>query len=286
MNLQLSRPLVFFDLETTGVSVSKDRIVEISLVKLFEDGHRESLTYRVCPTQLRGDGMPIKTEVGEEIPMPIPADSTKVHHITDEDVASCPTFTQLAPTVINYIRGCDLAGYNSNHFDIPMLQEELIRAGQDYDLLQESKMVDIYVIFQKHTPRSLSACYMHYCGKSLENAHSASADTEATYEVLMAQLEQHDDVPTTVDRLHQYTTRQTIADLAGHLVLDDNKDVVFNFGRHKGKRLKEVFATDTGYYGWLMNSDFPLYTKKVVKNIFNEYQMEQKLKQLTNKYNK
>lgn len=258
MKLQLTRPLVFFDLETTGVNVSTDRIVEISMVKLFPDGHKESLTYRVNPE------------------MHIPEASTAVHHITDADVQDCPTFRELAPTVVGYIRDCDLAGYNSNHFDVPMLQEELLRVGQDYDLKKESKFVDAFVIFQKHTPRNLTAAYRHYCDKELEGAHGANADTEATYEVLMAQLDRHADVPTQVDALSAYTQQQEWADLAGKLGMSADGEPTFNFGKNKGRTLAEVFAEDGGYFSWFMQGDFPLYTKRICQQVMDRIKAQRK----------
>lgn len=254
MKLKLERPLVFFDLETTGVDISKDRIVEISMVKLFPDSHKESKTYRVNPE------------------MHIPEGASEVHHIYDEDVAGCPTFRDLAAEVIAFIAGCDLAGYNSNHFDVPMLQEELIRVGQDIDLKKEARFVDAFVIFQKHTPRNLTAAYMHYCGKVLEGAHGANADTEATYEVLMAQLEKHSDVPDTVDALSDYTCQQQWADLAGKLGVNEQGEPTFNFGKNKGRTLRDVFSAEggSGYYSWFMDGDFPLYTKRICKEVMDE----------------
>lgn len=258
MKLQLNRPLVFFDLETTGVNVGTDRIVEISLVKLFPDSHKESLTWRVNPE------------------MHIPEGASAVHHILDEDVQDCPTFRQLAPQVLDYIRNCDLAGYNSNHFDVPMLQEELLRAGVEYDLKQECRFVDAFVIFQKHTPRNLTAAYMHYCGKELEGAHGANADTEATYEVLMAQIETHSDVPHDVESLAAYTTQQQWADLAGKLGVDNEGRPTVNFGKYKGQALIEIFKNDPGYYSWLMQGDFPLYTKRICTQVMDELKSERK----------
>lgn len=258
MKLQLDRPLVFFDLETTGVNIGVDRIVEISLVKLFPDGHKESLTYRVNPE------------------MHIPEGASEVHHIYDEDVKDCPTFGELADKVIDYISDCDLAGYNSNHFDVPELQEELLRVGKDYDLREHSRFVDAFVIFQKHTPRTLTAAYMHYCGKELEGAHGANADTEATLEVLTAQLDRHSDVPTTIPELSAYTQQQQWADLAGKLGLSADGKPTFNFGKNKGRTLEEVFTTDSGYYSWFMQGDFPLYTKRICTEVMNGIKSQRK----------
>lgn len=253
MKLQLNRPLVFFDLETTGINVGVDRIVEISMVKLFPDSHKESLTYRVNPE------------------MPIPAGASEVHHIYDEDVKDCPTFGELAPTVLDYILDCDLAGYNSNHFDVPMLQDELLRVGVDYDLREHSRFVDAFVIFQKHTPRNLTAAYKYYCDKDLIGAHGANADTEATYEVLMAQLERHHDVPLTVNELADYTQQQQWADLAGKLGVNEQGKPTFNFGKNKGRTLEEVFGEEggSGYYSWFMQGDFPMYTKQICKQVMD-----------------
>lgn len=261
MRLQLLRPLVFFDLETTGVNISTDRIVEISLVKQLPDGCTESKTWRVKPVSVMLDA---EGNVLRETVMSIPAASTAVHHITDEDVAHCRTFHELAPEVLAFIKDCDLAGYNSNHFDVPMLQEELLRNGFSIDLRKEHHFVDAFVIFQKHTPRTLTAAYKHYCGKDLEDAHSANADTEATREVLLRQMEVHPDVPTTIEALEQYTTMQQYADMAGRLAYDADGRIVFNFGKHKGRSVREVFRAEGSYYSWMMDGDFPLYTKQII----------------------
>lgn len=273
MRLTLSRPLVFFDLETTGVNISNDRIVEISLVKQYPNGCSESKTWRVKPvTVMFGpDGEVLREDI-----KPIPAESTNVHHITDEDVADCPTFRELAPEILAFIQDCDLAGYNSNHFDVPMLQEELLRNRFNIDLRKDHRFIDAFVIFQKHTPRTLVAAYKHYCGKDLEDAHSANADTEATREVLLKQVEIHKDVPTTVEALEQYTTMQSFADLAGRLCYNEQNEVCFNFGKHKGKSVREVFKQEGSYYTWMMDGDFPLYTKQIITNIMQEVRDERK----------
>lgn len=258
MTLQLQRPLVFFDLETTGVNVATDRIVEISLVKHFPDSHKESITWRVNPG------------------MHIPEGASAVHHILDEDVEDMPSFKDLAPAVLDYIRGCDLAGYNSNHFDVPLLQEELLRVGQDYDLREHHHFVDAFVIFQKHTPRTLSAAYQHYCHKELEGAHGANADTEATREVLLAQLACHSDVPNTVEALEEYTTQQKTADLAGRIGYNEQGEEIFLFGQHKGETLHTVFQADTSYNSWIQNKDFPRYTKRVCQRVVDRLKEERK----------
>lgn len=266
MKLQLTRPLVFFDLETTGVNITADRIVEISMLKMLPSGECEPCrTLRVKPTRLTSEGRPELDADGKEIQMHIPEGASTVHHIYDEDLVNEPTFTELAPQVIEFIRGCDLAGYNSNHFDVPMLQEEFLHAGQDYDLRMESKFIDAFVIFQKHTPRNLTAAYMHYCGKNLEDAHSADADTKATQEVFMKQMEQHADLPASVEALADYTAQQQTADLAGRIAVDDKGRYVINFGKYKGQLIVDVFTHDSGYYSWLMSGDFPLYTKRIFR---------------------
>lgn len=267
MKLALTRPLVFFDLETTGVDIANDRIVEISMVKLYPDEHTETYTQRVNPE------------------MHIPEGASNIHHIYDEDVRHCPRFYEIASEVLGFIADCDMAGYNSNHFDVPMLQEELLRANsahpevvaQRVDLNEGRRFVDAFVIFQKHTPRNLTAAYAHYCGKELgDAAHGANADTEATREVLMAQLERHGDVPTTIDALADYTTQQRNADLAGKLGYNEKGEVTFNFGKYKGKTLREIFSSreGSGYYGWLMNGDFPMYTKLIIDREWNALRLE------------
>ena len=276
MILQLERPLVFFDLETTGVNISLDRIVEISMIKLLPDGSRSSCTYRLRPTMVDSNGGLLFDEQGLEITMHIPDEASAVHHIMDADVVHSKTFKELGQTVLDYICNCDLAGYNSNHFDIPMLQEEFLRVGIEYDIKQASRFIDAFVIFQKHTPRNLTAAYMYYCGKDLTDAHSANADTEATYEVLMAQLEQHNDVPHQINELANYTCQQQMADLAGRLLLNEKGEVVFNFGKYRGKTLESVFTTDTGYYSWLMAGDFPLYTKRLCKQVMDKIKQDRR----------
>lgn len=271
MRLQLTRPLVFFDLETTGVNISADRIVEISLIKQLPGSAVEGKCWRVKPvrTIFTPDGQVLREDV-----IHIPADASAVHHIFDSDVSDCPTFRQLAPEILEFIRDCDLAGYNSNHFDVPMLQEELLRNGFDIDLREGRHFVDAFVIFQKHTPRNLTAAYRHYCGKNLEDAHSADADTEATRQVLLRQVDVHDDVPTTVAELETYTTMQPCADMAGRLAYNADGEVVFNFGKHKGRTVREVFKNEASYYNWMMDGDFPLYTKRILTNIMQQLRAE------------
>lgn len=257
--LQLSRPLVFFDLETTGLNLATDRIVEISYVKLFPDGHREGKTFRVKPTMLL---------MGQEVQMHIPDEASAVHGIHDEDLVNCPTFKELAPEIADAMRDCDLGGYNSTRFDVPLLAEEFVRAGVDIDL-KKMHQVDAFSIFQKKEPRNLTAAYKFYCGKDLEGAHAANADVEATVEVLLAQLDKYDDVPTTVDALEEYTCgSQHFADFAGRVVYDKDGVECFNFGKYKGMRVKDVFQRDPSYYSWLRNGEFPEYTKGVFTRIY------------------
>ena len=248
MNLKLHKPLCIFDLETTGVNVGKDRIVEICILKVNPDASRESKTWLVNPE------------------MPIPADSTAIHGIKDEDVAQAPVFREIAPKIMEIISGADLGGFNSNRFDVPLLAEELLRAGFDFDL-GKIKLVDAQTIYHKKEPRNLSAAYHFYCGKNLENAHSAEADVLATFEVLDAQVGHYDDVPDEIAGLSELSYHNKFADLAGFIGLDAKGNEVFNFGKYKGQKVLEVFRKDMGYYGWIQNADFPLYTKKILTGI-------------------
>ncbi len=258
MKLQLTRPLVFFDLETTGVNIATDRIVELSYCKLFPNGSSEAKTLRIKPTMMEG---------GQEVQMPIPEGASEVHGIYDADVANCPTFREIASDLAHTLEGCDLAGYNSNHFDVPLLAEEFARTNVSIDL-KRMKLIDAFTIFTKNEPRNLTAAYQFYCGKNLEDAHSANADTMATMEVLMAQLERYD-IPTTVDELAEYTQgKQKFADFAGRIYYDEQGCECFNFGKYKGLKVSDVFRRDTGYYGWLINGDFPQYTKTVFTRIY------------------
>lgn len=258
MKLQLTKPLVFFDLETTGINIATDRIVELSYHKLFPNGSSEGKTWRVKPVVMKD---------GVEEQMHIPAEASAVHGIYDEDLKDCPTFRQIAADVAKVLEGCDLAGYNSAHFDLPLLAEEFARTDVNIDL-KRMKMVDVFTIFTKNEPRNLTAAYKFYCGKDLQDAHSANADTLATYEVLMAQLERYD-IPDTVEGLAEYTqSKQPYADFAGRIYLDENGVECFNFGKYKGQRVADVFRRDTGYYGWLTAGDFPEYTKRVFTRIF------------------
>ena len=258
MKLQLTRPLVFFDLETTGLNIASDRIVELSYYKVFPNGTSEGKTFRVKPVQMM---------LGQEVQLHISEEASAVHGIYDEDLVNCPTFKEVAPELVKVLEDSDLAGYNSNHFDLPLLAEEMMRAGMNIDL-KGKKMVDVFTIFQRQEPRNLVAAYKFYCGKDLTNAHSADADTMATYEVLMAQLEKYD-IPVDVDGLAEFTAGNTrLADFAGRIAYDAQGVEVFNFGKYKGQRVADVFRRDPGYYGWIQGGDFPQYTKNVFTRIY------------------
>ncbi|MBR2400325.1 MAG: 3'-5' exonuclease [Tidjanibacter sp.] len=255
MKLNLKNPIVFFDLETTGVDVVKDRIIEISLVKVMPGSDEPIVkTRRIKPIDDNGQVMHI------------PEDATAVHHITDADVANEPTFRQIAKSLADYIKGCDLGGFNSNRFDIPMLAEEFIRAGVAIDL-KKRKFVDVQTIFHKKEQRTLTAAYKFYCDKSLDDAHSAEADTLATYEVLKAQLDRYEDLPNDISALAEFSQMSRTADYAGRILYDNQDREIFGFGKHKGRLVEEVFRKEPSYYDWMMEGDFPLYTKQVITQI-------------------
>ncbi|MDE6716150.1 MAG: 3'-5' exonuclease [Muribaculaceae bacterium] len=248
MKLNLRRPIIFFDLETTGVDVVNDRIVEISIIKVYPDGKEEQKTRRVNPG------------------MHIPEAATAVHHITDEDVKDCPTFKQIAKSLASYFEGCDIAGYNSNRFDIPLLSEEFLRADVDFDFSRH-RFIDVQTIFHKMEKRTLEAAYKFYCNEELSNAHSADADTRATYEVLKAQIDKYPTLQNDVEWLSDFSSYNRNVDLAGRVILNDKDQEVFNFGKHKGKLVADVFRTDPNYFSWILDGEFPLDTKRVVRNL-------------------
>lgn len=249
MKLNLKNPLVFFDVETTGVNISRDRIVEISFLKVFPNGDEEIKTRRVNPG------------------MPIPPEATAVHGITDEDVKDCPTFSQIAKSLAANLEGCDLAGFNSNRFDVPMLAEEFLRAGVDFDM-SKRKFIDVQIIFHRKEPRTLEAAYKFYCQKEMVDAHSAEADVKATYEVLKSQLQHYPDLENDVEALSkEYGSFKDNADFAGRIVFDENGKEVFNFGKHKGKQVSHILQREPSYYAWMMDGDFPLNTKQVLTEI-------------------
>lgn len=261
MDINLTKPIAFFDLETTGINVTTDRIVEISILKVNVNGNTEIKTQRINPT------------------VPIPRSATEIHGITDEDVKDCPTFAQAAPALAHFFGNADLAGYNSIKFDIPLLTEEFLRVNIDFEL-KGRRFVDVQNIFHKMEPRTLSAAYKFYCNKDLENAHSAEADTVATYEILKSQLDLYkgktfidsrskkslpfvNDIKT----LHEFSYYSKSADLIGHIIYNEDNQEVFNFGKHKGKTVVEVFKKEPAYYDWMMKAEFPLSTKKVITAI-------------------
>lgn len=261
MNLNLTKPLAFFDLETTGINVASDRIVEISIVRVNVDNTTDILTKKVNPT------------------IPIPDFTSKIHGIYDKDIVDCPTFKELAPELAKFLVNCDLAGFNSNKFDVPVLAEEFLRADIDFDL-RNRKLIDVQNIFHAMEPRNLTAAYKFYCDKPLINAHSAEADTIATFEIFKAQLARYENTELEDEKGNKFkpvkndmavlsalTTRTKNADLAGRVVFNDNNIEVFNFGKHKDKPVREVFEKEPSYYNWIMNGDFPLYTKKIVTQI-------------------
>ncbi|MDK2851862.1 MAG: polymerase subunit epsilon [Proteiniphilum sp.] len=249
MQLNLKNPLVFFDLETTGINITHDRIVEISFLKVYPNGKEEIKSRRINPE------------------MPIPPQATAIHGITDEDVKDCPTFKQVARSLADQLEGCDLAGFNSSRFDVPMLAEEFLRAGVDFDM-SKRKFVDVQIIFHKKEQRTLEAAYAFYCNKQLEDAHSAEADTRATYEVLKSQLDRYPDLTNDVEALSkEYSSFNNNVDFAGRIIYNDQGVEVFNFGKHRGKPVVEVLAKEPSYYSWMMDGDFPLNTKQVLTKI-------------------
>lgn len=265
MNLKLKRPLAFFDLETTGVNLATDRIVEICILKVSPDQTEETITYRINPER------------------PIPPESSFFHGIYDEDVKDAPKFRELAKEIAEFIGDADLAGYNSNKFDIPMLMEEFLRAGVDFSL-DNRFFVDVQNIFHQMEQRTLKAAYRFYCDKNLDNAHTAEADVRATYEVLKSQLSRYEGaeyedkagkvsqpVVNDIEALHKFTNLSLPVDFAGRIVYNENGIEVFNFGKHKGIPVEDVFMKEPSYFAWMMNGDFPLYTKKVLEKIWNRY---------------
>lgn len=253
MQLALKNPILFFDIESTGLNVASDRIIELSIVKVKPDGTREVKTRRLNPT------------------IPISPEAQKIHGISDEDVKDCPTFKMIAKSLAKWMEGCDFAGYNSNKFDIPMLAEEFLRVGVDFDF-RKRNLVDVQNIFHKMEQRTLSAAYKFYCDKDLENAHSAEGDTMATLEVLEAQLDRYpNDLKNDIVFLSEFSSRSRMVDYAGRIALNDKDEPVFNFGKHKGKTVKEVLEKEPSYYDWIMKGDFTLDTKNVLTNLRIKY---------------
>lgn len=265
MKLNLKRPLAFFDLETTGVNVATDRIVEISILKAMPDGTEQIKTMRINPG------------------IPIPLESSLIHGIYDEDIKNAPTFGQAGEELARFLDNSDLAGYNSNRFDIPVLMEEFLRVGIDFDI-ENRHFVDVQNIFHQMEQRTLKAAYQFYCGKVIENAHSAEADIKATYEVLKAQIERYADqewedkkgivskpVQNDIEALHKFTNLNKPVDFAARMIYDENGVEIINFGKHKGRAVEDVFRTEPSYYNWMLNGDFPLYTKRCLEKIWNRF---------------
>lgn len=248
MELALKNPIIFFDLETTGTNILRDRIVEISYIKVMPSGNETERTLRINPG------------------MPIPAEATAIHHITDNDVKNAPPFKQVAQELANVFLGCDIAGFNSNRFDVPMLMEEFLRAGVNIDLSRR-KFVDVQTIFHKMEQRTLIAAYKFYCGKDLTEAHSANADTRATYEVLKAQLDHYPSLKNDIAFLSDFSSQNKNVDLMGRIIYNEAGKEVFNFGKYKGQLVEDVFRRDIGYYSWMMQGEFPANTKQVITNI-------------------
>ena len=249
MKLNLNKPICFFDRETTGTNPGKDKIVEIAVLKIDINNQKKEMVWRVNPE------------------CPIPDEASSVHGITDEMVKDQPIFKQISKEIYNFIEGCDLGGYNIDKFDLPLLVEEFIRSGIDVSSFVKVKTVDVQTIFFKKEPRDLSSALKFYCNKDHGNAHTALDDTIATYEVLLSQLDKYHDLEPSVDFLSTLTRRNKNIDFAGRIIEDDNGDAIFNFGKHKGKKVKEVLTKEKGYYSWMMNSDFPEYTKKVITQV-------------------
>ncbi|WP_024481511.1 3'-5' exonuclease [Cellulophaga baltica] len=256
MQLKLTRPICFFDLETTGVNVAKDRVVEIAILKIHPNGNKESKTWLVNPE------------------MVIPDEVIAVHGISNEKVANEPTFKELSKEIYNMIKDSDLGGFNSDRFDIPLLAEEMLRAEIDFDM-KNRVAVDVQTIFHKMEKRTLGAAYKFYCDKDLIDAHSAAADTNATYEVLLAQLDRYPELENNMKMLAEFSSHKRTVDFAGFIILDDEEEEVFSFGKHKGKKVHDVLTKEPGYFSWILNADFPLYTKKILTQI--------KLSKLNNK---
>ncbi len=264
MKLNLEKPLLFFDLETTGLNIGKDRIVEISMLKVLPDGKELLKTFLLNPE------------------IPIPEEAMEIHGISNEDVEGAPKFAKIAEQLLDFIGDSDIAGYNSSKFDLPLLVEEFLRVGIRFEVRNRS-FIDVQTIFHKMEPRTLTAAYKLYCGKELIDAHSAEADTIATYEVLKAQIERYQDTPyednksgkidfpikNNVKALSAFSRETRNVDFAGHIIFNDKDEEVFNFGKHKGVSVEKVFGFEPQYYDWMMKAEFPLYTKEVITMIKN-----------------
>ena len=248
MKLKIERPLCFFDLETTGINITNDRIVEIAILKLFPDQKIEKQVWLVNPE------------------MSIPLEVSEIHGITNDKVADAPTFKEISKIVYNFIKGCDLAGYNSDRFDIPLLMEEFLRSDIDFST-KNLKTIDVQTIFHKMEQRNLTAALKFYCDKKLENAHSAMDDTQATHDVLMSQLDRYSGLEPSISFLSDFTTRRKTADFAGYIVYNKDGQECFSFGKHKGQTVENILEKEPGYFGWLLKAEFPLHTKKILTQI-------------------
>lgn len=260
MNLKLEKPIIFFDLETTGVQIATDRIVEIAIIKIFPNGNKESKSWLVNPT------------------IPIPAETTKIHGISNERVKNEPTFKELALEISELIHNCDLAGYNSNKFDIPLLAEEFLRAGINFNM-KNRKAIDVQNIFHKLEQRTLVAAYQFYCNKNLKNAHSAKADTAATYEILLAQLDKYEELENNINFLAEFSQRgNKFADMAGFIRFNEKGEETLSFGKYRDITLTQIWNDNPGYFSWINQADFPLYTKNVMNDFATKMKLQNKFK--------
>jgi len=250
MALQLARPIAFFDLETTGVNLSTDRIIEVAIIKILPDGTRQ------VKRKLLNPGIPI------------PPETTAIHGITDEMVKDAPSFKQCGNELKQFIENCDMGGYNSNRFDIPILMEEFLRAGMEVDL-SNCRMVDVQHIFYKMEPRTLTAAYKYYCDKELVDAHSAEADVNATIDVFLSQIKRYPQMGDTLDSILAIIGEDKVVDYARRFIFDEKGVEVFNFGKHKGRPVVDVLKSEPQYYDWMMRGDFPLHTKQKLTEILN-----------------
>jgi len=248
MKLKIERPLCFFDLETTGINITNDRIVEIAILKLHPDEKIDKQVWLVNPE------------------IQIPLEVSEIHGITNDKVADSPTFKEISKIIYNFIKGCDLAGYNSDRFDIPLLMEEFLRSEIDFST-KNLKTIDVQTIFHKMEQRNLTAALKFYCNKKLENAHSAMEDTQATLDVLMSQLDRYNDLEPSISFLSDFTTRRKTADFAGYIVFNKEGEECFSFGKHKGQTVDSILEKEPGYFGWLLKAEFPMYTKKILTQI-------------------
>jgi len=248
MFINIQKPLVIFDLETTGISTTNDRIIEMYLIKLSPDGSEDHKRYLIHPG------------------IPIPEQSSAIHGIYDKDVEGLPGFAAIAKELSKYLDNCDFAGFNSNRFDFPMLVEEFLRHNIDFDI-ENRKFIDVQRIFHTLEPRNLAAALRFYCQKDLVDAHSAKADTVATFEILKAQVEKYDQLEPNIDFLHNFSGQANLVDLAGRIVKNEKGEIVFNFGKHKGKTVQQVFKQESSYYDWMMKGDFPQQTKNVLTKL-------------------